>query len=175
MHPIVLYTSQYGHTQQYAQWIADALQCPLENIEKGNFPALNGYDPIIFGSPVYIGKIKGLTHLTKHADMLSGKRILLFTSAATPVEDAEGYREMLATQYPAALMAHTQAFHLPGGIDPARLRLPHRLILRMVRSMVSSRKAPEDMRFPLGDSNGGFNLVQRDAIQPLLSAALLEK
>ncbi len=57
MKGLVIYSSKYGSTQQYADYISLALSIPIENAGNIHASGLASYDYLVIGSPVYIGKL----------------------------------------------------------------------------------------------------------------------
>lgn len=49
MKTIVVYSSQYGATEQYARWLAEALDADLYAVRAISADVLGGYDCILYG------------------------------------------------------------------------------------------------------------------------------
>ena len=71
MNPIVIYKSKYGSTKQYAEWIADELNCLAVDAKKLKVDNLRNYDTIIYGGGLYAEIIAGVTLITKNMDLLA--------------------------------------------------------------------------------------------------------
>lgn len=170
MKTLVVYESVYGHTKQYAEWIAQALNADLKLVDAASDLNPQAYDTIVFGGPIYVGKVKRIQWLSSHADALKGKQIILFTTGMTPPDNTQAYAEMMQTQLPSNV-ALAGVYHLPGVVDPSKLKLSHRMIFKMVRKMVGSGKAAEGMDFPLGDGGNVVGSIDRSTIDPILKAA----
>lgn len=145
MKTIVVYESVYGHTEQYAQWIAKALACDVRKAEGITDQALEAYDTVIFGGPIYAGRIKGIKWLQEHAKTLAGKRLLLFTTGMTDPANEEAYADVVKQALPADGIQPERVFHLPGGIVQQKLKLGHRLIFKMVQKMAGENGISSEM------------------------------
>ena len=66
MKTIVVYSSQYGATEQYARWLAEALDADLYAVRAISADVLGGYDCILYGGGLYAGGVKGLPTFLKH-------------------------------------------------------------------------------------------------------------
>ena len=55
MKTIVVYSSQYGATEQYARWLAEALDADLYAVRAISADVLGGYDCILYGGGLYAG------------------------------------------------------------------------------------------------------------------------
>ena len=81
---LVTYRSVTGFTQQYAQWIAEALggACrPLADLSKDDMAA---YGTVIFGGRFHAGSVDGLKQAKALAAACQVPRFLVFATGATP-------------------------------------------------------------------------------------------
>lgn len=170
MKTLVIYASVYGHTKEYAEWIAQALNADLKTVDDASGVNPQAYDIIMFGGPIYVGKVKGIKWLSDHAASLQGKRVILFTTGMTPPGNTQAYAEIMKSQLPGNVVL-TGVYHLPGAIDSGKLKLSHRMMYKMVRKMASSGNAQEGMDFPLGEGDGIVGSIDQSAIDPIIKAA----
>ena len=66
MKAIVIYKSKYGSTKCYAQWIADELECDINDASNVKIEDLYEYDTIIYGGGLYAEVIAGVSLITKN-------------------------------------------------------------------------------------------------------------
>lgn len=64
MNILVTYGSKYGHTEQYARWIAEALGCACKPARTVGREELKRYDVIVHGGGLYAGGLRGISVLT---------------------------------------------------------------------------------------------------------------
>lgn len=143
---IVIYGSKYGHTKQYAEWIAEACACSALPCKQVNSSTLAEYDTVIYGGGLYAGGVSGIKLLTENFDLLRTKKIILFTCGLADPENKENVthiREALSKVLTSEMMSHFQIFHLRGGIDYSRLNLIHKAMMSMMHKMLLD-KAPEE-------------------------------
>lgn len=168
MKTLIIYESVYGHTKQYAQRIAQAIGADFRPADEVSGDALHAYDTIVFGAPIYIGRIKGIRWLSGQAEGLTGRRVFLFTTGMTPPDDAQAYAETMR-QLPGNVTL-AGAFHLPGAVDPGKLKPSHRLIFGMVQRMAGAGKAPEGMAFPAAEGDETAGGLDPSAIHAMVEA-----
>ena len=65
MKAIVVYQSKTGHTKQYAEWIAESLECEAVPLNKVSKSELEECDKVIYGGWLMAGMIKGLNKFLK--------------------------------------------------------------------------------------------------------------
>ena len=75
---VTIYSSKYGYTKKYAQWISEALSCDL--FEKKSFKAknLSQYKTIIYGGGLYAGGVSGISLLINNFERLCHNKWLIF-------------------------------------------------------------------------------------------------
>ncbi len=81
---IVLYKSNTGFTQKYAEWIAEELNCKAVSIDKLDVNSLFEYNTIIFGGGIHAGQISGLKSIKNSILKMTDKKIIIFATGATP-------------------------------------------------------------------------------------------
>ncbi len=138
---LVTYSSKYGSTAEIAAAIGNTLSekgLDVRVISADSVNDVTPYDAFIVGSAVYAGQwMSGARDfLEQHADMLSRKPLWIFSSGPTGKGDAsellhgwelpEALRALADQLQPRAIML----FH--GKIDPQRLNLGERLLVRAV-------------------------------------------
>jgi menaquinone-dependent protoporphyrinogen oxidase len=107
MKKAIVFTSKFGATQRTADYIAKALGADLIDLRQ-RWPALSGYDMIIFGSGIYMGKMPRSmrTFVTNHLHELKDKKMAVFVCCTFDGDKAE--RQLaLATEYMGTLVART--------------------------------------------------------------------
>jgi menaquinone-dependent protoporphyrinogen IX oxidase len=159
---IVLYESRYGATQQYAQWIAEALNIHAKHISELSPWELAAYDYIIAGSPIYMGKILIADWLQQYDVTLRSKKILLFIVGAAPASEKEKTEKYFTDNIPTQLLKAGNHFYFQGKMQYSGLSLKDKFFLKMGAWLA---KKPEDKKTMLTD----FNAVNRRNILPLLT------
>ena len=112
---IVIYSSKYGSTKQYAEWIAADAGADIVSVEKADAKKLAAYGTIVFGACVYVGKMRKIDFLVKNFAALEGKKVLVFAvcSSKTGEKQANGIFE---ANIPPALRPKVEFFSLEGKI-----------------------------------------------------------
>jgi menaquinone-dependent protoporphyrinogen oxidase len=116
MKTLIAYSSKYGCTEKCAVALAERLSgetCIL-NLKKDKSPDLSGYDTVVVGGPVYIGKINKevKNFCIKNLDWLKGKRLGLFICCMAEEDKA---MEELYDAFPKELLEAAVAKEYFGG------------------------------------------------------------
>ena len=73
---IIIYSSVYGSTKQYAEWIAEDLKGEIYDVKKVKQDILKDCDIIILGGGLYAAMFKGLDIIKKnYTDIMKAIRI----------------------------------------------------------------------------------------------------
>ena len=163
----ILYSSRYGATRQYAEWLANELQWPL--LATGNITNtdLAAYDSLIIGSSVYIGRLLIKDWLKKHNPVLGDKDLSFFIVCATPASERDQQETIARTNIPHDLIGPENVFFLPGRLTIGKLSWRDRLMLRMGARM---QKDPAKKAAMLSD----VDYVRKEHLAPILQHVTAE-
>ena len=175
MRILVSYSSKYGTTKRYAQWITEELACDLADSRDVSPERLKSYDVIIHGGGLYAGGLSGINTIAKNFDAISDKHIVLFSCGLADPEDPEnvahiesGLEKVLTPE----MRGKIKQFHLRGGIDYSHLGLKHRAMMAMLRR-VMLKKGYDNLRgedqMMLDTYGGTVDFTDRVSLAPLLN------
>lgn len=133
----VVYSSNYGTAERYAQALAEMLGCAALPLEKAK-DVLGQYDAVCYGAGLYASQLNGAKKFAKAYAKAGSPPLALFSVGITTAEGAtraevrEGLPESLRT---------APMFHLSGSLDMDKLSRGHRSMMRMLNKIIAS-KAP---------------------------------
>ena len=171
---IVIYESKYGYTKRYAEWIAQALSCPIFEKKSVTVSALEKADTIIYGGGLYAGGVSGIKLLTENWNLLSNKKIALFTCGLANPKEPENItniRNGIRKTLPPEMFEKITFFHFYGGIDYSRLGFIHKSMMAMLRKMLLKKDESELTYEDKGllDTYGGVvDFTDKESIRPLI-------
>ncbi|WP_124059193.1 flavodoxin domain-containing protein [Vaginisenegalia massiliensis] len=169
---LVIYQSRYGHTQQYAEWIAQELTCPLKTFKTVTLADIEAADTIIFGSGVMAGQYKDLGKFIELVKQYPDKHYAFFSVSITDPAKADNVAfltKQINQRIELGLQEKIKYFFFRGGLDYERMNGLHRLIMRVMIGSLKKKPAlsPDDQR--LVDTYGKrLDYLDRQAIAPLL-------
>lgn len=137
MKTIVTYKSKYGSAKQYAQWLAEALDCTAVDIKKVKPQALAEYDTVIHGGGLYAGGLAGLGFYKKNKNLLDGKSFLVFATGASPY-DEKVVAELKKIHFK-DFMPETPVFYCEGNYSYPKMTPLHKMMMRMMNSMLKKQ------------------------------------
>ena len=175
---LVIYSSKYGHTKKYAEWLAEDLSadiCDDKNLKK---EMLNNYSVLLFGSSLFAGKNKAALLIVKYFEQMKDKKVVLFTCGLADVSNETntiGINKALDRVITPEIRNKIKIFHVRGGIDYDNLSFLHKTMMKMLHSKVSKMSENE-----LNDENKEFlatygqkvDFMDRKMIQPIVEYCL---
>jgi menaquinone-dependent protoporphyrinogen IX oxidase len=145
---IVLYRSKYGHTLQYATWIANALNAELRAFDAFKKKEIANYDTIVFGTGVYVGAMNGIKKALK---MFANKSIVIFACGGNAGVEAD-IKQIKDHNFTAEQLAYHSFFYLPGGLDLSKVKGIMKFFMNMGKKALQAKqdKTKDDIEFLKG-------------------------
>ncbi len=140
---VVIYESKYGYTRRYAEWIGEALSCPVFERKAFHSRDFSQYEVVIYGGGLYAGGISGVRFIRRSLKLLAGKKLLLFTCGLADPDspgNISNIRKSLEKEFSGKIPEQIRLFHLRGGIDYSRLSFVHRSMMSMLRKMLLKKE-----------------------------------
>lgn len=135
---LVLYNSKTGFSKQYAQWIAEDLDCDIIDFRDFNKASLENYKLIVYGAGLFAGQIRGIGKVKRLMKDFPQKTWLVFATGATP--DKEAYQELIfKSNFRDGEPRPSHFFYLLAGINYEKMSLFDRLLMKIV-ARVDARK-----------------------------------
>ena len=170
MKAIIAYRSKTGYTRKYAQWISEELRCDIK--ENASYDDIAGYDTIIYGGAVYAGGINGIRLITKNYDKLKEKRLVLFAVGSNPGREHEmqPFWDKVLTAEQQKTIGH---FYLRGGFDFGKLSTGDKVLMKMLKARLQSKKErTEDEQGLLDAYDTPVDFRDKENIRPLVEYIL---
>lgn len=170
MKGIILYTSRYGTTKRYADWLAEETGFDCVETGKAKIEEAAQYDAILLGGGVYASAIAGLSFLKKHIGRLQGKKVIVFCDGVSPYEE-KAFQQLVQRNLKDSL-AGLPCFYCRGAWDYDALRFVDKSLCKMLYKTVEKKK-PED-REPWEQALMEAGFGKRDWTDPSYLAPILE-
>ncbi|WP_312641100.1 flavodoxin domain-containing protein [Hydrogenoanaerobacterium sp.] len=155
---LVAYTSKYGSTRKYAEWIASALNADLFAAQTVKPKILSQYDA---------GGIAGVKLVTQNPC----KNHIVFTVGLADPNSTD-YSAIINKNFTPELFAKTKFFHLRGGIDYKKLGPVHKVMMAMMKGMIQrkpeSEREADDKEF-LDTYNSKVNFEDKRTIDSIIA------
>jgi menaquinone-dependent protoporphyrinogen IX oxidase len=158
MNAAIFFSSKYGSTEQYANWIGEATALPVFDVKDNNADP-SKYDFLILGSPIIYYKLSIHKWVKKHLSIIGDKPLIFFSvSGAGAGPKLDGW---IGDSLPQSLISKMKHVALRGRQIPAELTWFDRMMLIMAGSFNTDRVAgKEELK--------GFDYMDKESIEPIL-------
>ena len=138
MKGIILYTSKYGATKRYADWLAAESGFDCIETKNAKIEDVIQYDAIILGGGIYASGISGLSFLKKNIEKLQGRKIIIFCDGASPF-DEKAFQQIIDYNLKGPLSG-LPCFYCRGAWDMDRMNFADRNLCRLLQKIVAKKK-----------------------------------
>ena len=135
----VIYKSKYGATKRYAGWIALKLDADLYEVSDIRRKDLKAYDTIIYGGPLYIGKIKGIKFIINNYEYIKDKKLSVFMVGMREF-DEDYINSILENNIPKEVINNIKTFYFRGKMNYQELSLKAKILMTGLRVSISNKK-----------------------------------
>lgn len=168
MKTIVIYNSQTGFTQRYAQWIAEAAGADCLELSDAKKENLAPYEAIIFGGWACAGSIRNLRWFKSNMEKWAGKRLIVFCVGASPIENPE-IEPTLKQNFTQAQLERVKLFYCPGGFNYERMSVPSKLVMKVfINALKAKKDKTETERQMVNMISSSYDLSDKKYIEPIL-------
>lgn len=150
MRSIIIYGTQYGTTQRYAEKLSELTGLEAYNVNEVG--KISGLDLIVYIGGLYTGEVKGFKNIMNFIE--DRQELILVTVGLGDPDNPETVQNILKqikAKIPSGLYNRAQFFHLRGGIDYSKLNFMHKsamaFLYRSVSKITEENRTPETKAF----------------------------
>lgn len=168
MKTIVVYNSQTGFTEKYAQWIAESASADCLPLSAAKKQDMDTYEAIIFGGWACAGRISKLDWFTNHIDKWQGKKLIAFCVGGSPIDNPE-IGPFLRKNFSDSQWGRVHVFYCPGGFNYDKMAVPSKLMMKMfVKSLEAKKDKTEAEQEMVKMISASYDISDRKYIEPIL-------
>ncbi len=149
----IVYTSKFGHTKQYADWLAAHLgkdDADVINIAAFNPTQLLAYKLIIFASCVYGDKMPIMDFVKKNMAGVSPAKTMFMAVSWYTTDSEEAVQKLVEENYPDQFKGKVPLYVLNSGIDKKKISVADKAKLLASQVMIEKKD---------GRSNDDINIL----------------
>jgi menaquinone-dependent protoporphyrinogen IX oxidase len=151
MNGLIIYSSKYGATRQYAEWLNEELNIPLATTDEVTKQQIDAADYLLIGTSVYYAKFRIKKWLKLNQGILSNKKIFLFVVNATSPSEVETRNKFVENSVPPGIKDKFEVYFLPGRLIHKQLNLTDRLMLKIAERSVKDPVKRKAMQSDLNE------------------------
>ncbi len=167
----VVYTSKYGHTKQYADWLKEELGATVIDVSSFTMTRALQYKLVIYASGVYGDKIQIMDFVKKNAAQINpGKAMVVAVSWYTNNSE-EAKAKLIADNFPENLKNSLPLFILNSGIDKKKINAMEKVQLKAAQLSIEKHdgRSSDDIN-ALAIIKGYADQTSKDNLEPLKKA-----
>lgn len=158
MNGAIFFSSKYGSTAQYANWIGEATGLPVFDIKDSNADP-SKYEYLILGSSIIFFRLTIRKWVKANlADLKGRSKILFSVSGAGP---SDKLNRWVSHSLPSRLLSQMKHVALRGRLDHSKVNWLIRLMLWIGSLINPDPEASKEERY-------GFDHVDKESIEPIL-------
>jgi len=171
---LVIYSSKYGSTKKYAEWIAEELDGELSDLNKINQNDLNNYSTIILGISLYPGRVKNLSLLEKSYEILKDKNLIIYTCGIADVNDIKNVnniKKRIKKIIPENIFEKIKIFYLRGSLDYKKMGFKHRIMMWVRKNEVIRKgldKKDNDAKLLVETYGKAMDFINKESINGII-------
>ena len=154
----IFFSSKYGSTAQYANWIAEGTGLPVFDMKDTNADP-SQYDFLVLGSPIIYYKVFSHKWVKRSLANFENKPVIFFTVSGAPA--GAKLDRWIADCLPANFISHVKHIALRGRQKPEELTWWDWLMLKIA---ALKNKDPEARK----QEFEGFDFMDKSSIEPII-------
>ena len=173
---LVIYKTKYGAAKQYAEWIAEDLDCDLANFDEIKKADIDKYDVIVYGGGVHAGGIRGMDvfmkWMRKYLFLVDNpaKTFVCFACGMN-VQNFDARAQLREVNFGKKWLMNIQCFYFDGAYDPTKIKGIDKKIMGWAKKMLLNKgelNLTKEDRELLEKFDHGFSNIDRSQIDRLV-------
>jgi len=171
MKTLVVYTSQTGFTQRYAEWLAEEMNADIINIkeaQKKDADFFDSYEAIIYGGWAMAGTVSKVKWFLDKASSWKDKRLALYCVGGGP-SDSPDIKGMFNNTLDDDQKKYIKTFYCQGGFNYEKMNIPSKMAMKMfVSSLKRKKNLTEDEKIMVEKMSSSYDISDKKFIEPIV-------
>lgn len=117
----IVYSSKYGHTKQYADWLKEDVDADAVDISKFNITQMLAYKLVIFACGVYGDKLSIMDFVKKNVTAIPVQKTMVMAVGWYTNDSKEAAEKLMADNYPPEFKGKVPLYVVNSGIDKKQI------------------------------------------------------
>lgn len=166
---LVVYKSVTGFTKDYAEMIAQEIDCTLIDFKKVTAEIMSNFNIVIFGGRIHAGTVDGLKRAKELFRQSKASQFIVYaTGAMLDVKDI--IEEMWGNNFSPAELVEIPHFYMQGGLRYERMPFADKMMMKVFYIMLKKKKDKNEYeKEAVKAISGSYDLSSKEYIRPLLA------
>lgn len=167
---IIVYKSVTGFTKEYAEMIAQEMDCLLIDLKNVTAQMMSEVDIVIFGSRMHAGMIDGLKKAKQLFAQSKASQFIVFATGAMPNEEKETIDEMWKNNFSSEELQNISHFYMQSGLRYEKMSFFDKMMMKVFCRMMKKKKNKSEKEQQLADIIGtSYDISSKLYIMPLVA------
>lgn len=170
MKTLIVYTSQTGFTQKYAEWLGKRMQGDVLNLkeaQKKDAAFFDGYQAIVYGGWAMAGRVTKSKWFLDKSEGWKDKRLAMFCVGGAPAE-SRNVEAALKSMLTDEQRKYIKAFYCPGGFNYERMSGVSKVAMKMfIASLKKKKNATDEERQMAEKISSSYDISDKKYTEPI--------
>ncbi len=170
MKTLIVYTSQTGFTQKYAEWLGERMQgdvLTLKEAQKKDAAFFDSYQAIVYGGWAMAGRVTKSKWFLDKSEGWKDKRLAMFCVGGAP-NDNPNTEVMLKSLLTDEQNSRIKVFYCPGGFNYEKMSATSRFAMKMFAASLKKKKdATEEEREMAEKISSSYDISDKKYTEPI--------
>lgn len=171
---LVIYKSVTGFTKEYAEMIAQEIDCTLIEFKKVTADIMSNFNTVIFGGRMYAGTIDGLKSARKLFEQSKASQFIIYATGAIPNEAKDTIDEMWSNNLSSRELLEIPHFYMQGGLRYEKMPFLDKMMMKTFGFMMKKKKDKNEYEKQVEKAiASSYDISSKKYITPLLDTLKL--
>lgn len=167
---IIVYKSVTGFTKEYAEMIAQEMDCLLIDLKNVTTQMMSEVDIVVFGSRMHAGMVDGLKKAKQLFAQSKASQFIVFATGAMPNEEKETIDEMWKNNFSSEELQNIPHFYMQSGLRYEKMPFFDKMMMKVFCRMMKKKKNKSEKEQQLADIIGtSYDISSKSYIMPLVA------
>ena len=164
----IVYSSKYGHTKQYADWLKEDVDADAIDIGKFNITQMLAYKLVIFACGVYGDKLSIMDFVKKNVTAIPTQKTMIMAVGWYTNDSKEAKEKLINDNYPPEFKGKVPMYVVNSGIDKKQISKMDSVKLVAAKLAIEKKdgRSNDDIN-ALGILNGYSDYTSKDNLENL--------
>lgn len=172
---LVIYKSVTGFTREYAEMIAQEINCTLMDFKEVRAGTMSNFDTVIFGGRTHAGKVDGVERAKKLFLQSKAAQFIVYATGATPNESKAIIDEMWNNNLSPTELLKFPHFYMQSGLRYEKMPLIDKLMMKLFCTMMKKKKDKNEYEKQFEKLiTTSYDISSKTYIMPLIASLQIE-
>ena len=167
---MIVYKSVTGFTKEYAEMIAQEIDCLVIDLKNVTAQMMSNVDIVIFGSRMHAGMVDGLKKAKQLFAQSKAPQLIVFVTGAMPNEEKNTIDEMWKNNFSSEELQGIPHFYAQSGLRYEKMPFSDKMMMKVFCMMMKKKKNKNEREQQFVDMiTKSYDISSKSYIMPLIA------